>query len=197
MTADEALSVLGLEPGATASDVDCAWRELAQMLHPDRYGSNAKLRRRAERQMARINEARDVLRAERSGAHGAASPGAAHGATTPPVDTPAQISHAAELRANAAETARIQIVTQVRTMSERRTGYVRLVVAAALGALICSRLRGTVGALGFSITTMLVVWSAVDAVTLSNQIRALEARAAELLKTRDAALRIAREASEL
>ena len=44
---------------------------------------------------------------------------------------------------------------------------------------------------------MLLVWSAVDAVTLSNQIRALDARAAELLRTRDAALRIAREASEL
>lgn len=194
MTVDEATTLLGLEPGATAEDVEVAWRELAQMLHPDRYGSNAKLRARAERQMARINEARDVLRRAR-GTKGSAGPAPRSG--TAPADSPAQIAHAARLRANAAEAARIQIVTQVRTMSERRAGYVRLVVIAGLGALICSRLRGTVGALGFSIASMLVVWSAVDAVTLSNQIRALDGRAAELQRTRDAALRIAREASEL
>ena len=194
MTVDEATSVLGLEAGATAEDVETAWRELAQMLHPDRYGSNAKLRARAERQMARINEARDVLR-KTAGRTGTTRSGTAHAASA--AASPAQIAHEAQLRANAAETARIQIVTQVRTMSERRAGYVRLVVIAGIGALICSRLRGTVGALGFSIASMLVVWSAVDAVTLSNQIRALDTRAAELLKTRDAALRIAREASEL
>ena len=55
MTVDEALSVLGLESDAAPDDIEVAWRELAQMLHPDRYGSNAKLRRRAERQMSRIN----------------------------------------------------------------------------------------------------------------------------------------------
>lgn len=196
MTVDEATTVLGLEPGATAEDVEIAWRELAQMLHPDRYGSNAKLRARAERQMARINEARDVLR-RGMGSRGAAAGASSDTRSTTAVDSPAQIARAAQLRANAAETARIQIVTQVRTMSERRAGYIRLVVIAGLGALICSRLRGTVGALGFSIASMLVVWSAVDAVTLSNQIRALDGRAAELQKTRDAALRIAREASEL
>ena len=197
MTVDEALSVLGLESDAAPDDIEVAWRELAQMLHPDRYGSNAKLRRRAERQMSRINDARDVLRRERGGRCGAAAGTARRGTATPPADTPAQIARAAQLRANAAECARVQIVTQARTMSERRAGYVRLVVIAAVGALICSRLRGTVGTLGFSITSMLLVWSAVDAVTLSNQIRALDARAAELLRTRDAALRIAREASEL
>lgn len=196
MTVDEATTVLGLEPGATAEDVEVAWRELAQMLHPDRYGSNAKLRARAERQMARINEARDVLR-RGMGSRGAAAGASSGTRSTTAADSPAQIARAAQLRANAAETARIQIVTQVRTMSERRAGYIRLVVIAGVGALICSRLRGTVGALGFSIASMLVVWSAVDAVTLSNQIRALDGRAAELQKTRDAALRIAREASEL
>ena len=138
-----------------------------------------------------------MLRRERGGRCGAAAGTARRGTATPPADTPAQIARAAQLRANAAECARVQIVTQARTMSERRAGYVRLVVIAAVGALICSRLRGTVGTLGFSITSMLLVWSAVDAVTLSNQIRALDARAAELLRTRDAALRIAREASEL
>ena len=61
MTRDEALSVLGLKSGATRDEVRLAYRELAQMLHPDKFGSNKRLRERAEQQMRAINEARDVL----------------------------------------------------------------------------------------------------------------------------------------
>lgn len=113
------------------------------------------------------------------------------------LERPDRIAYEAQLHADAAEAARVALVMQSRTMSERRAGFIRLLAIGAVGALICSRLRGTVGALGFSIASMLVVWSAVDAVTLTNQIRTLDARAAELMKTRDAALRIAREAAEL
>ena len=57
MTQDEALSVLGLKPGATRDEIQIAYRELAQMLHPDRFPDNAKLRARAEAQMRAVNEA--------------------------------------------------------------------------------------------------------------------------------------------
>lgn len=190
MNADEAAAILGLEPSASAEDVKCAWRELAQMLHPDRYGSNSKLRARAERQMAQVNEARDVLLGKvRSRSRGAGP--------APAADSPAAIAHEAELRARVAETARISVVTQARTMRERRAGYIRMAVIGAVVMLVCSRLRGTVGALGFSISSMLVVWGAVDIVTLGNQIRVLDARASELAGVRDSARRIAAEAREL
>lgn len=61
MTTDEAMVTLGLDRGATREDVLAAHRELTQMMHPDKYGSNKRLRTRAERQMARINAARDEL----------------------------------------------------------------------------------------------------------------------------------------
>ncbi len=61
MTRDEALNVLGLQPGATREEVNVVYRELAQMLHPDKFGGNKRLRERAEQQMRRINEARDTL----------------------------------------------------------------------------------------------------------------------------------------
>lgn len=187
MTTDEAYALLGLERGASRADVNTAWRELAQMLHPDRYGSNAKLRARAEQQMARVNEARDVL-----------LKGGASRAAGPERDgSPAAIAHEAEVRAGAAEAARIAVVTQARTVRERRAGYLKLVAAGAIGSLLCSRLRGTVGALGFSISSALVVWCAVDAIMLSSQLRALDTRAAELLKIRDRARAIAREAHDL
>ena len=113
------------------------------------------------------------------------------------IDRPERIAYEAQLRADAAEAARVALVIQRRTLAERRAGYMRLIAVGTVGALICSRLRGTVGALGFSIASMLVVWSSVDAISLTSQIRALDSRTAELLKTRDAALRIVREASEL
>lgn len=53
MSQDEALSILGLEPGASAKDVQAAHRRLMQKLHPDRGGSAyfASL----------VNKARDLL----------------------------------------------------------------------------------------------------------------------------------------
>lgn len=53
MTATEALSVLGLKPGATPADIDRAHKNLMKKFHPDRQGSEWIARQ--------INAARDVL----------------------------------------------------------------------------------------------------------------------------------------
>ena len=70
----------------------------------------------------------------------------------------AAIAREAQMRSEASEAARIAYVTQARTLRERRGSYVKMVIISALVAVICSRLRGTVGALGFSISTGLVIW---------------------------------------
>ena len=72
-----------------------------------------------------------------------------------------------------------------------------MLVISLVVALVSSRLRGTVGALAFSISSMLVVWGGVDAVMLGNQIRVLKQRSLELLRTRDRAREIAQQAQEL
>lgn len=109
----------------------------------------------------------------------------------------AAIAREAHMRAEAFEAARIAYVTQARTLRERRDSYIKMVVVSALAAVILSRLRGTVGALGFSISTGLVIWGVVDAVMLTNQIKVLDKRAADMVRARDAAARIAAEAQEL
>lgn len=109
----------------------------------------------------------------------------------------AAIAREAQTRAEAFEAARIAYVTQARTLRERRDSYIKMVVVSALAAVILSRLRGTVGALGFSISMGLVIWGVVDAVMLTNQIKVLDKRAADMVRARDAAARIAAEAQEL
>ena len=109
----------------------------------------------------------------------------------------AAIAREAQMRSEASEAARIAYVTQARTLRERRGSFIKMVVVSALVAAICSRLRGTVGALGFSISTGLVIWGVVDAVMLTNQIKVLDKRAMDMMRTRDAAAKIAAEAQEL
>ncbi len=195
MTRDEALAALGLSEGASRAEITAAHRELAQMLHPDRYGSNKRLQARAEQQMKRINEAREVLLggAGRQGGRRAARARTPSGGTS----TAEDIRFEAEARARAAETARLSVAAQARTMRERRRSMGGMVAVAALAMLLCSRMRGTVGTLVFSVASMLVVWGIVDVVSLSGQIATLQRRAAELLSQRDAARRIAEEAARL
>ena len=102
----------------------------------------------------------------------------------------AAIAREAQMRSEASEAARIAYVTQARTLR-------KMVVVSALVAAICSRLRGTVGALGFSISTGLVIWGVVDAVMLTSQIKVLDKRAMDMMRARDAAAKIAAEAQEL
>lgn len=192
MTRDEAAAVLGVEAGSSVAEVRAAYRELAQMLHPDKYGENKRLRARAEQQMRAVNEARDVLLGKAAAA-GAARARARAAAPTEPED----IAFEATARARAAEVARLAVAAQLRTLVERRHGVVTLLGISLLAALVCSRLRGTVGALGFSVSSMLLVWSAVDTVSLSNQIGVLRRRSLELTRTRDRANDIARQAREL
>jgi hypothetical protein len=58
MEAMDPHAVLGLDPGATLDQATASYRELAKRWHPDRGGG-----REAERRMAEINAAYDLLRA--------------------------------------------------------------------------------------------------------------------------------------
>lgn len=200
MTRDEALNVLGVEPGASRAEIAAAHRELAQMLHPDKFGENKRLRARAEQQMKRINEARDVL-LNGAGGSAAGSGSRAHAASARGAgaagSSPEAIRFEAEARARAAETARLAVVAQLRTLVERRRAMAGMAVVAAAVTLLFSRARGTLGMLVVSVASMLTVWGIVDAVMLSSQVSVLRKRNAELVRLCDAARRVAKEAARL
>lgn len=80
-----ALLLLGLQDGdLTRASLKAAYRAAVQINHPDRHQGNEKLRKHAEEQCRRINEARDVLeryldREERCGRADARAAGAGAG----------------------------------------------------------------------------------------------------------------------
>ena len=57
--------ILGLVQGASSEEVKEAWRDLAQVWHPDRFPQNPRLRKKAQETLKRVNEAYDVLRGGR------------------------------------------------------------------------------------------------------------------------------------
>lgn len=193
MTREEALRVLGLEEGVSRAEINTAYRELAQMLHPDKYGSNQRLRKRAERQMATINEARDTLlkgaRQTSDSRTGTASRSNTRSA--------AAIADEADAHARAAEAARLMVAQEIRTLSERRGSMMGLTAVSALVLVITFRMSGVIGNIIQSVALMLVVWGIYDVVVIGNQTRALNKRAAELIEERDRARRVANEARAL
>jgi hypothetical protein len=64
LLANEAFEVLALRPGASPAEIKEAYRDLVKVWHPDRFGSDARLRRKAEDKLKQINAAYRVLQAD-------------------------------------------------------------------------------------------------------------------------------------
>lgn len=61
MNRQEALRILGLSQDATVQDIKLAYRELAQIMHPDRFAQNERLAKRTAEQFKLITQAKDYL----------------------------------------------------------------------------------------------------------------------------------------
>jgi preprotein translocase subunit Sec63 len=56
------LRVLGLEAGASEQAVKEAYRDLMKVWHPDRFGTDARLREKAQTKLTEVNAAYEHLR---------------------------------------------------------------------------------------------------------------------------------------
>lgn len=62
MQPDECYTILEISPGSTDAEIRSAWRELNKVWHPDRFGDDEVLRKKAEEKLKRINQAYEILR---------------------------------------------------------------------------------------------------------------------------------------
>ena len=136
MNRKEALRILGLDDDATGDDIKAAYKETAQILHPDRFAGNKKLQDRATEQFKNLQEAYEFLTSgkgargtsARSGRAGASSDGGGSSAR-------AAYTEEAELEARLAgiAAAKTQLVAQRDVVyDERRNGAVMAGIGAAV-----------------------------------------------------------------
>ena len=82
MFLDEAFRILEIPPSATDDEIRSAHRDLTKVWHPDRFGNDAAMQRKAEEKLKQINEALEVIQSARAGRRTRwAPPGAATAAS--------------------------------------------------------------------------------------------------------------------
>lgn len=67
MLLDEAYRILEIQPTASDEEIKAAHRDLTKVWHPDRFASDASMRRKAEEKLKQINEALVVVQSARGG----------------------------------------------------------------------------------------------------------------------------------
>ena len=56
------VEMLGLKPGASQEEVAQAYRDLANVWHPDRFAGNPRLQKKAEEKIKEINTAYEYIK---------------------------------------------------------------------------------------------------------------------------------------
>jgi hypothetical protein len=191
MTRDEALRLLGLDEGTTEEDIRLAYKEMAQILHPDKYADNKKLAERATEQFKHVNEAREVLlgRGSGRGARRAGSrTGSRAGRTSSAYSAGASAGtgagerdRSAALKARLAgiAAARVQLTAQLDAELDRRRMGIYLTVGGAVAMLLGRVIKPLL-----AIAPVVLVWGIVQLVSTLANIKTINAHLAELEKGR-------------
>lgn len=201
----EALHILGLGEDATPEDVKTAYRECAQILHPDKFATNKKLQERATEQFKNLREAYDYLvaneksRSKHRGAASSASRTARQDASNPGSGGASSSSAAfareedprtrreAEARLAGIAAARAQLIAQRDAAEdERRNGLLMIAFGAAVTFFTVRRPFGLLGLVA-AVASTACVWGVVQTVsamktvdTLNEHLRKLNAEKQKL-----------------
>ena len=177
MNRQEALHILGLDESATPEDIKVAYKETAQILHPDRFAGNKKLADRATEQFKNLQEAYEFLTSSKGGASGGAGRGGARQAGG------RAYSRADELNARLAgiAAARTQLVTQRDTLLDQRRRGLGFLIVGLLVAFLFRRLRPIAAIAGAAF-----VWGLIDFISSSGNLKDLDKQLAQLNAQRSA-----------
>ncbi|NTU90273.1 MAG: J domain-containing protein [Actinobacteria bacterium] len=186
MLRSEALRFLGLEEGAGEEDIKVAYREMSQILHPDKFNNNEKLKDRATEQFKQLNDARDTLL---NGKSGSSQGSARSGATSRGAASASGASYSSReailnARLNGITAARIGLVSYLDTEEDsRRNGVV--FIALSLLCLLGGRRFPALLALG----STGLIYGIVKISNSQMTIRMLKEKLSELEVEKNACIR--------
>ncbi len=176
----EALRALGLNEDATAEDIKTAYKETAQILHPDRFTGNKKLQERACEQFKNLQEAYAYLTSGR----GSRGDSDTSRASSRSARTGGSRSAAAQAEARLAgiAAARVQLVAQRDVAyDERRNGIMMVVGGGAVALLTGRRPYGLFGVIA-AIASAVAVWGVVSIISAQRTISTIDDHLSELSK---------------
>lgn len=174
----EALHMLGLGEDATAEDIKTAYRESAQILHPDKFATNKKLQERATEQFKNLQEAYAYLTSGK-GAKAGGKRGAGSGSSAQARSAASSAYSAAyerreiEARLAGIAAARAQLVAQKDVAAdEKRNGMAMAAIGALVALFTIRRPYGLLGLVAAAATTA-TVWGIVQVVSANKTINTL------------------------
>ena len=173
MNRQEALRILGLDDDATAEDVQVAYKETVQILHPDRFANNKKLQERATEQFKNLQEAYDYLTSGK-GAVGGSSKGGSS-----PQRSGGYAAQELEARLAGIAAARTQLVAQRDALYDSRRNATMMVIGGGLLALLLRRIPWIAGLAGAAF-----VWGIVDLMSTGKNINTIDRHLKELTAER-------------
>ncbi len=181
MNRREALHILGLDDDASEADIKIAYREMAQILHPDRFAGNKKLEERATEQFKNLQEAYEFLILNKGGR---AHPKTGQKYTQQTSSHHHSRSTAEDLEAQLAgiAAARVQLISQRDLVFDERRNAGAMIALGMIAACICG--RRPVGLFGFitAIGVAIVVWGITQALTAQRTITTIDEHLDELAR---------------
>lgn len=172
----EALRILGLDDDATIDDIKTAYKETAQILHPDRFATNKKLQERATEQFKNLQEAYEYLTSGKGTKGGRSTASAPNSQRSTGYSTASQL----EARLAGIAAARTQLVAQRDVvLDERRNGMLMAGIGAIVALLTGRRPFGLFGIVA-AIASAATVWGIVSIVSAQRQLSNLDSHIQEL-----------------
>lgn len=157
----EALRILGLDEDATLEDVKTAYKEMAQILHPDRFASKKKLQDRATEQFKTLQEAHDFLTGDKQGSTRGRGVSQQNHHYSP--------SNEYEARLAGIAAARIQLIAQRDMVLDERRNALIIGIIGAVIALFLRRIPA-----GLALGSTAVVWGVVKLISAQSTIKNLD-----------------------
>ncbi|MDO5044288.1 MAG: J domain-containing protein [Coriobacteriia bacterium] len=165
----EAIHILGLKEGASKEEIKAAYRELAQIMHPDRFAQNERLANKASEQFKLITKAKDLLLSDK------ASGAATHAQSETKSDNKDSIN-SLQIRYNAAETARLTLLSYLDAENDHIRTYGLMAGAGILASFGARRFPWILAIASVLAVTGIVnvIRSVMQKRDLEEQIQALE-----------------------